>query len=680
MDNRQLLKIERAEMVLSSLRHIAQATISEAAKAETRNRERHLPPVSVYRWWARRTEAVNGALLDAAIKELATERKLLIADPFVGGGVIALSALKRGHSIYAQDLNPWVAGGLATMLSLPAKVILEAAGKALRDAAAPLAQRAYGTKFSDGSPAQISHALRVAVSNCSACNHRHRLFPHALVTLTKRKERGHAEAMLACRNGHLFRGDPSDLSTCPECNVRVDPTEAYQPVRMVTCPACGHQENLEARARSGAWTWELVLVERSDGVRRELAIPTAAEKMQADDASWKPRRQLGGIPNSPETRVLKRHGFRSWADIYPKRQRFIMEQMLRLTRSICPDQKAQAALTMALLGTAEMAGLLSRWDRFYLKSYESMASHRFNFTTLAAEPNLIGVGLHGRGTLRRRLHLFEKAASWFEANQIDTSADVRRNDGAGLVGGTVGRVTVVAGSSERMLLPDNSADLVLTDPPYHDDVQYHELSLPFRAWANLTRSRLLGEAVAIPHCVSLSGHKAYRGVLQKIFAELRRVLKPEGRLLFSYANREPAAWVNLFAALREAGFQPLGYTILHSENEGDHAKRNGRACNLDLILELVPDSTQTGALWRPDQVFNTDEERYLIAVGEAFLESGTLINGWETKLLARLRSEVFVRVPKPSPAEEPTAIFNDGKYKKLRLAEVLRPATQDIPA
>ena len=95
---------------------------------------------------------------------------------------------------------------------------------------------------------------------------------------------------------------------------------------------------------------------------------------------------------------------------------------------------------------------------------------------------------------------------------------------------------------------------------------------------------------------------------------------------------------------------------LHSENEGDHAKRKGRACNLDLILELVPRGTHTGSLWRPGEVFNTDEERYLIAVGEAFLESGTLVNGWESKLVSRLRSEIFVSALKmPSVKDTPAA-------------------------
>ncbi|MGH6617126.1 hypothetical protein [Sphingomonas sp.] len=625
----------------SALSHINQEAVSAAVRIETRNREQHLPPISVYRWWARRTEAVNGALLEAVGLELGDH--LLVADPFVGGGVIALAALKRGHSVYAQDLNPWVAEGLLAMLSLPPRDAILRAGEALCTSAHSLAMRAYGTNFSDGAPAEVSQSIRVVRSRCSDCGHSHRLFPHALVTLKRRKERAQSGAFLACHNGHLFEGDGSVTQPCPECGSAVDPAQRYQPGRLVTCPQCQKQETLQMRASAQPWEWELVLVERSDGKRRELSVPTAAEVRQADTGSWKPKRRLGMIPEATETRVLRRHGFLSWSDLYPSRQRYVLEQLLTLARNTCESEESRRAVMMAILGTAEMAGHLSRWDRFYLKSYESMASHRFNLTTLAAEPNVIGVGLHGRGTLRRRLRSFEKAADWFVAHAIDSPVAGWRADHPNNVADAHGVVNIVSGSSETLLLPDASVDVVLTDPPYHDDVQYHELSLPLRAWAKLTRSRLLGEAVAIPHSARLSGHKAYRGALQRVFRELRRVLKPRGRLLFSYANREPAAWVNLFAALRSSGFRPLGYTIVHSENESDHAKRNGRACNLDLILELVPEGAITGVQWRPEELFKNDEERYLIAVGEAFLKSGDLVNGWEAELVEELRSHRFVR-------------------------------------
>jgi len=68
---------------------------------------------------------------------------------------------------------------------------------------------------------------------------------------------------------------------------------------------------------------------------------------------------------------------------------------------------------MAIYGSAEMAGLLSRWDRWYLKSYEAMAGHRFNFTTLPAEPNVWGRPGAGAATVTRRLALFAKASAGF---------------------------------------------------------------------------------------------------------------------------------------------------------------------------------------------------------------------------------------------------------------------------
>jgi len=202
---------------------------------------------------------------------------------------------------------------------------------------------------------------------------------------------------------------------------------------------------------------------------------------------------------------------------------------------------------------------------------------------------------------------------------------------------------IVKGSSERTLLPSSSTDIIITDPPYHDDVQYHELSLPFRAWAKLSKRKGAGEAVAIPHFGSLAEHAKYRGVLTNIFCELRRILKPGGRLIFSYANRESAAWVNLFAALQDSGLRAVAYTIVHSENEKDYMKQKGRACNLDLFLELVTNDSKQPTKWSPQPVFKTNEERYLMAVGNSFLSIGNLMNGWEVDLVKQLKSEIFVR-------------------------------------
>ena len=344
-------------------------------------------------------------------------------------------------------------------------------------------------------------------------------------------------------------------------------------------------------------------MERAGGGRRELALPTDEERRRAAHP-WPTSATLGEIPEGRETRVLLRHGFRNWGDLYPRRQRYVLESLLARTTG---------PLRMAVVGSAEMAGLCSRWDRWYLKAFETMAGHRFNFTTLTVEPNVWGTREAGRGTVRRRIRSFEKASRWMSQH-------------------AAGAVQVQLGSSESLKLEAEVADLILTDPPYHDDVEYGELSMPLRAWAGLSMLGLEGEAVA-------GAGRDYSAVMGRIFAECRRVLKPSGHLVFSYANRDPEAWVALFGALQEAGYWASGCVAVHSENETDGSKRGVKSCTMDLLLDLTRSPGNGGFVDVPD---GSDEGAFLRVVAETFSKIGGLREGWETRLRAALRSTRFL--------------------------------------
>jgi adenine-specific DNA methylase len=292
-----------------------------------------------------------------------------------------------------------------------------------------------------------------------------------------------------------------------------------------------------------------------------------------------------------------------------------------------------------------MAGHLSRWDRYYLKSYEAMAGHRFNFSTFVAEPNVWGASASGRGTVRRRLGSFKKAASWMHG-QVGRTLRVegpvlsaqRRSPLPDHID-----VCVVEGSSERMILEDAVVHVAVTDPPYHDDVQYSELSLPLRSWAELSTAHLSAEASVNQALEHNSGKDEYEDLLARIFAEVRRTLKPTGHLILSYANREPEAWVALFCSLNRAGFAACGYLIAHSENETDVAKRAVRACTLDFIMDLIPRSEHAVAeQWHPADVLPTDEGAFLTKVGNAFLRIGTLEDGWAETFVEDLKQTAFL--------------------------------------
>ena len=641
----------------SPLRHFDADQVSAKVRREVRNREIHLPPVSTYRWWARRTEAVNGSIIDAV--SIDRPGRMVVSDPFSGGGVIPLAAVMRGHSVYAQDLNPWAAAGLASMLALPDAEKLRDGIAALSQRVLASAQAAYGTVLSDGSPGLVTHTFRVAAAPCTGCGTRQRIFPHALVTLTSRIERNRPEAFLACPNGHLFEGRRDQTATCPTCDRTTDPAQVYTPRRVVTCQ-CGQQDRLEARASASGLDWEVVLVERAGGGRRELALPTVGELTAAAALHAEPRMSLGPIPVGQETAVLRRHGFRHWEDLYPRRQRAMVERLLDLATNCSPDEDVVAALRLAIIGSTEMAGHLSRWDRYYLKSYESMAGHRFNFTTLTVEPNAWGTTTSGRGTTLRRLVQLVKAAEWLR-DRTGRRLHVQGPLSAGtstvppLLGEDVdGRpldrpdVLVVAGSSQRQLLPSGSVDLVLTDPPYHDDVHYGELSQPLQAWAGLTAPDSGGDAVVNRATGQLVADGSYTALLASIFRESARLLREDGHMIFSYANRDPQAWAQLLEALQNAGLRAAGCTIVHSENETDQSKRNVRACTLDLLLDLVPVSSREVIQHRP-LLGAGEEQEFLAIIADYVLLVGELASGWQTDFLEAASGADFLQPQKKKP-------------------------------
>lgn len=630
-------------IVGSPLCHLDPSTVSQDARKESRNREIYLPPVSTFRWWARRTGAVKGGLI-AAFENGRSER-MVVADPFAGGGIVPLEAAIRGHRVYAQDVNPWAVHGLATMLGLPSPEALRAGQEAVHEVLKDMLKKAYATKLQTGDvPAQITQTFRVATAECPKCEERMRLFPYAMVSLHKRKDLGGTDCILACHCGHLFEGHSERGGTCPECKEDVDPEARYTRGRVATCPTCRTSSTLNELAEAGDWDWQVVLVERAGGGEREMGLPTEAEIEQAESSDWQPKRALGPIPDGQETKVLLRHGFSCWEDLYPRRQRVVLEVLLSTINKEC-EPPVRDALRLAALGTIEMAGHLSRWDRWYLKSYEGMANHRFNFTTFTAEPNVWGCEECGRGVFIRRVRQLAKASAWIrERTEHNEAFEVEGPLPAGHRRTRVRQsvdVRVVEGSSERIVLQRDSIDLVLTDPPYHDDVQYGELSLPFRAWAEQSMAFLADEAV-VNGSSDKNGGKSYRKLLSRIFKEVGRALKTDGHLVFSYANRDPDAWVDVFWALQEAGLQAAGYEVLHSENETDLAKRDVRACTMDFIMDLVPADVEVDAPWEPEEPLEGEEGAFLQHVGRFFLQIGRLEGNWEEELREALLESAFL--------------------------------------
>lgn len=120
---------------------------------------------------------------------------------------------------------------------------------------------------------------------------------------------------------------------------------------------------------------------------------------------------------------------------------------------------------------------------------------------------------------------------------------------------------------------DNTVDMVVTDPPYYNMIDYADVSDLFYVWLRRCLFDILPELFGTPISSDGLQDKAneiivkrggaegehrdrgwYEQQLMAAFVEMRRVLKDDGELVVVFGHSDPDAWRRLLGALRDAGF------------------------------------------------------------------------------------------------------------------------------
>jgi putative DNA methylase len=593
--------------------------ISRTTERELHNREQYAPGVSAFRWWARRPHTVMGALLDAAMERYGPE--LTVADPFSGGGTVAFEAVRRRLKTYAQDLYPWPTYGLST-------TIRPVQARALERAAADLLVRLdhLRTLYRRPDGRELSHIIRVRSVECHSCSRAHFLYPYSLISLLSRSSTS-TRAYFGCAvcGAVSVRGAHVRCFRCSECGWK---HSAQDPLN--GCPHCAEPSPPIGDASRAMWHPILVqeVIERE---RRTVLRPLERGDPVADLASCQMPASLRiKIPDGVETRRLTAGGFKKWEDLYARRQVFILIGALQEIRRLSVDAAIQDRLALAVLGAAEMPAYLSRWDRFHLKQFEALANHRYSPCGIAVESNVLAPV--GRGTLRLRVNAACKCARWLRASAGSTRRVATAHSNSPGRRPKRWDVLVATGSSHRQALTDRSVHVVLTDPPYHDDVQYGELARLFHQWLSFYRPlRPIDEhqeAVSNPR--RRGGKWTFQKMIGACLAESCRTLRKDGVLILTFHNRRLIAWRALASALVEAGFEVRAIAAVHAENADDHCKRNVATMLNDLVLECT---RRTAVLTRTRLAFapKSATEKNLTAIGLAL---ATAVRARDTRLLA----------------------------------------------
>lgn len=149
------------------------------------------------------------------------------------------------------------------------------------------------------------------------------------------------------------------------------------------------------------------------------------------------------------------------------------------------------------------------------------------------------------------------------------------------------RVGLSCGSSSSTGLADPSVNLVVTDPPFFDNVHYSELADFFFAWQQLEPSPFTERRSTTRHLEEVQDVSAeqFAAKLRAVFAECSRVLKDDGLLVFTYHHSRMDGWTALADAVLGAGLSFVNCQPLKAEMSVAAPKAQAKEpIQLDVVL------------------------------------------------------------------------------------------------
>lgn len=134
-------------------------------------------------------------------------------------------------------------------------------------------------------------------------------------------------------------------------------------------------------------------------------------------------------------------------------------------------------------------------------------------------------------------------------------------------------------SATNLAFRDNYFDVVLTDPPYYDNVHYADLSDFFYVWLKRSVGELFPRLFATPltpksseaiasktrHPTAKAAEVFFEQKLGQAFCEIHRVLRPGGVAVIVYAHKTTAGWETMLNGLIKAGLVVTASWPIHTE-------------------------------------------------------------------------------------------------------------------
>ena len=535
------------------------------------------------------------------VKAAHGEESPLVVDPFAGGGSIPLEALRLGCEAFASDLNPVACLILKVMLEDIPRHGPELADE-LRKAGAEIkrqAERELGDLYPvdpDGATPIAylwARTVRCEAPDCGAEIPLMRSFWLCKKAKRKRALRHTVERVDGMppsvvfevfepkterdvRTGSVTRAK----ATCLCCGVVLPPDR----VRLQLAAESGGADVKfnEVGNRIGGACMTAVVTLRPNEKGRHYRLPTEADyaavrEAQARVSSLLEKWELGGkqglcpIPDEPTPAgggsgagrafSVQRYGMLQWGDLFTARQKVALVELGQFVTSASEATHAPMSMVVGRCADYNSSGVI--WAQV-----GEFVAHTFGRQALPivwdfAEP-VPWTNSSGN---------FEGAVEW-----VCRVIEAWPSSGAG---------QIESADAADHPLPDQSATVWFTDPPYYDAVPYADLSDFFLVWLkrSLPGHPLVRDAFDLENALSPKTEEAvqdeikehdglpkdrawFEGKMAKAFAEGRRVLAEDDVGAVVFAHKTTEGWEALLSGMVRGGWTITGSWPIATERPG----------------------------------------------------------------------------------------------------------------
>ena len=598
--------------------------VSEVAEIESWRKEVYRPIYHVHKWWAQRL----GSVFRAAIIAAATPKGssvmdlfykparlpgLVVFDPFMGSGTTVGEALKLGCTAIGRDINPVAHRSVCVALGPMDRADLDAQFKHIEVTAGKQIQELYRAIDSNGQPCVALYYFWVKFLPCPRCAEPVDLFSTYIFASHAAKVR-HPEAKAVCPSCGAIADCRYDATAVVcRCGVKFDPRTGPARRTSAVCPCCAHEfpiaKTAAAAGRPPDHRMYAKLVLRGDGTKEYLRIDDhdrlAFQRAQERLAATSPPIPTVCMEEGHNTRQMLNYGYRRWHEMFNARQLLALATLAMSIRDL-PPGSARDALSLLFSGVLEFNNMFVSYKGEGTGAVRHLfAHHILKPERMPIEANLWGTPKSSGAfsTLYRSRLL--RALDYREAPfEVAVERGQRRPSGKKIFGvsdpmGTrvfsqyqehhmkVGDVVLSCGDSAATDLPAKSVDLVVTDPPFFDNVHYSELADFFYAWQRLyfpTRETQHETTRRREEVQDTAAH-AFSAKLQAVFTECARVLRDEGLLVFSYHHSKESGWIAVAEAALGAGFAIVQCHPVKAEMSVAAPKSQAKQpINLDVLM------------------------------------------------------------------------------------------------